>query len=187
MKNTIFLLTLVFLCACQKDNTAYGYDIGGKATALRTGTVSFYDNNSHWEAKTTTFPNKPVDSCENCLTLALLNGPGDDYGLLERLDFTNFPLTIRKHFLVPDGPRNGTRNKCSFNTLAGDIATGAFTVVGGSEDDFLEITEINESSGKFKGWFQVTLLTRPSILPAGSTPDTVWIENGEFTAEIPDQ
>jgi hypothetical protein len=186
MKNTLYLLALVFLCACQKDNTVYGYDIGGKATALRIGTVSFYDNDSHWEAKTTTFPNKPVDSCENCLTLALLNGTGDYGGLRERLDFSNFPLTIQKHFLVPAGSRNGTRNRCSFTTKAGDIATGLFTVAERGQSDFLEIIEINESSGKFKGRFQVTLLTLPSILPPGSTPDTVWIENGEFTAEIPD-
>jgi hypothetical protein len=186
MKNTIFLLTLVFLCACQKDDTAYGYDIGGKATALRIGTVSFYDNDSYWEAKTTTFPNKPVDSCENCLFLSLLNGTGGDYGLRESLNFSNFPLAIQKHFLVPSGSRNATRNRCGFSTQEGDIGTGLFTVAERSQRDFLEITEINENSGKFKGRFQVTLLTLPLILPVGSTPDTVWIENGEFTAEIPD-
>ena len=186
MKNTVFILVLVFLCACEKEEMAYGYDIGGKATALRTGTVSFYDNSSHWEAKTTTFPNQPVDSCENCLYMSLLNGTGGDYGLRERLNFSNFPLTIQKHFLVPRGLQNGARNRCSFTTYEGDLGTGAFTVTGRDEGDFLEITEINESSGTFKGRFQATLLTRPEILPDGYAPDTVWIRDGEFTAEIPD-
>ena len=179
MKNLVrFFFVALLVIACKKDFVFDEYGYYGEGTA--------YLNGQPWSGLTGIFPTKNYCEPDTCIGVKLLyyNQNG---ALRGDITIDDIPLVVGKHtlnYIWPTWEDIAYRLIYTKFTSDGDVVTGTYHVFEQSNDNFLNITEINVRTGDIKGGFQAVVVRDSLWTPLGQKPDTIKITDGSFYGKI---
>ncbi|MBK8956816.1 MAG: hypothetical protein IPM34_14860 [Saprospiraceae bacterium] len=180
MKRLNFLILILAVSSCEKDDIFDDIGFYGEGTALLNGV--------EWKGKTGIFPlNDP--RFVNCLPdtcISILIQKYNDIGeLRSKVLLNKVPLRLGKFQFNPIEPSFlDTIYRITYSefTSDGDVVTGIYSLKEADSSYFLEIIELNKQSGDIRGKFRAKVVRDTAFI--GTFPDTINIEDGNFYGKI---
>ncbi len=175
MKNTTLLLLFALLLAtCKKDSLFDEYGYYGEARAKLNGVP--------WTGNPSIFFPALLCRPDSCIAIDILqfNKRGE---LRSDITIDDVPMRLGRQTLNP-----GWDVLCSlsYSEFADDgcVLTGIYSVSGQSDDNYVDITQLDLKTGDISGKFQATVVREEFWTPRGYEPDTIRITEGTFRGRI---
>ncbi len=177
MKKCLFLiLVVIVISSCKKDENPEPDIYNSFATAKI--------NNEVFSFKPSMIFSSTTDSYGILLEYHI-----DEIILRKSLNFSFIKGETIKQSIYPISISNQDTSQCSYSTLIGDgDVLGNYYYLNENDliEDYLELTQFNESTGNVQGTFQVSFYVDTSTIFDLNSPDTIIITDGYFETTIHD-